>query len=354
MKISYKNYLQYLDRNNTEILNSIKSFYYTFGYIVLSDAITESDVELLKTRVLLMSKALLPQNSRNQAIINKTVIMHKALEGDPQLIKWFAHNNMYLSIIKHLLGDNAAFFNSDANIFIHGASWHRDVGTCLPTVKFLTYLQDSNHRSGAGDFAVIPGSHWVTDAYSSYLNANGSWPSGPPFSHNYYGYVDNSQLRKSRRVYDGSQFPFHTIHIRKGDVVLFDNRLYHTTYLHPKSIFSFFNRKNFKRLNFSALFIANPVDLNPNCWLLDKVPFDKVRNELDDFYKIISNFEDCRYHKNLRDTKMYPELEPHLYFSKYGYTDQAENVFDSSGAQFNAQEKLRRWFISKDALDILK
>lgn len=353
MKITYQDFISYIQNNDSQNLNKIRNFYYTFGYLILADGISNAEIELLRNRVLSMSEKLLDKDSRNRPIVDKTIIMHKALEGDADTLDWFVNQNQYLRIIRFLLGDNAAFFCSDANLFIHAASWHRDVATFLPTLKFLVYLQDSNHANGAGDFAVIPGSHWVTDAYSSYLNANGSWPSGTPFSHNYYGYFDNSMLRKFRRRYDGSEFPFHTIKVRKNDVILFDNRLYHTTYIHPVSKIPFFRKKKFTRLNFSALFIANPMDLSPDSWLHERLPQSEVRDELDNFYQLISNFEDCRYHINLKDTSRYEGFRQHLYFGKYGYTSEAENIFNSAGAQNDLEVDLKKRFISPKKLNIL-
>lgn len=352
MKITYKDFISYIDKNDSLNLNKIRNFYYTFGYLILADGISNAEIELLRNRVLSMSEKLLEKDSRNRLIVDKTVIMHKALEGDAETLEWFVNHNQYLKIVRFLLGDNAAFFCSDANIFIHSASWHRDVATFLPTLKFNVYLQDSNHDNGAGDFAVIPGSHWVTDAYSSYLNANGSWPSGTPFSHNYYGYLDNSMLRKFRRQHDGSEFPFHTIKVRKNDVILFDNRLYHTTYVHPVSKIPFFQKKKYTRINFSALFIANPKDLLPDSWLHERLSQPEIQNELDNFYQLISNFEDCKYHINLSDVSKYNDFRQHLYFSKYGYTAKDENLFNSAGAQNNLEADLKKRFIHPEKLNI--
>lgn len=349
MKIGYKTIVDMIKSAEESQLKKIKSFYYTFGYIILSDAVSDDEIDSLRRRVTTMAEGLAPKDSRGRPEIKKTVIMHKALEGDTATLEWFINKKEYIRIIRYLLGESSVFFNSDANVFVHASSWHRDVGTILPTLKFLVYLQDSQ-KNGAGDFALIPGSQWVTDTYSSYLNANGSWPTGVPFSHNYHNVQDNTTRRASGRVHDGGQFPFHTIKVKKNDVILFDSRLYHTTYAHDKSRFSIFKNKNFHRLNLSALFIANPVDLNRNSMLRSRLATDSTGSELDSFFNTIMNFEDCRYHANLKDVSAYPEFEKSLYFSKFGFTDQGETIFDSAGTQKDAEKDLRKWFIPTDKL----
>jgi ectoine hydroxylase-related dioxygenase (phytanoyl-CoA dioxygenase family) len=354
MKVSYVNIIKYIESKDKDNLLKISNFYNTFGYLILENGIKDEEINLLRNRVFDMANSALLGSGESVSDINKTLIMHKALEGSQECLNWFLLKNNYIKIIRLLLGEHAAFFNSDANIFVHESSWHRDVGTILPTLKFLVYLQDSDRSSGGGDFAVIPGSHWVSDVYSSHLNENGSWPTGTPFSHNYYGYIDNTKRSKLRRKYDGSQFPFHTIKVKKNDIVLFDSRLYHTTYLHPASRFPFFWKKNFIRLNFTSFFIANPQDISSNSWLSKKMETSNIGNELDDFYRLISIFEDCRYHSNLKNIDRYLDFGKNLYYGKYGYTDESVCIFNSAGAQNDLDSHLRKWFIPSESLDVFK
>lgn len=137
MKITYQDFISYIDKGDLQNLNKIRNFYYTFGYLILADGISNTEIDLLKSRVLSMSEKLLEKDSRNRPIVNKTVIMHKALEGDAGTLEWFVNQNQYLRIVRFLLGENAAFF---VLMQIYLFMRHHGTGMLLRCYQPLSFL----------------------------------------------------------------------------------------------------------------------------------------------------------------------------------------------------------------------
>ncbi len=320
-------------------LTQIRNFYHTFGYLIISNSISDNAINLLRHKILNLALPFLDSDVNNRRVLNRNFIFHKVLESNTDVLDWFL-NESYLKIAKFLLGENMALFNSDANIFLRGAKFHRDHASVLPSLKILSYLQNSESINNSGDLLVIPGSHHVTDQYSSYLTANSSWPSGQSFQENFNNISDNSLLPLSQRIFDGSQFPSHQIKVNKNDLIFFDNRLLHTTIDHFSP---------FVRMNFSVFFIANPIDINETFFIKNS-PNSTVNNELDEFFDIISKHEDCRYHNNLSLDKYTSLLRNNLYFSKFGYTNEEPNIYPSGTSQLQSRNFHLRQFISQDLL----
>ena len=338
MKISYNEIISLLETNHPTLI-SIRNFYHTFGYITISNAISDDTLNLIKQKIINLATPYLKKDINNNHILDRNFIFHKVLETNTDLLDWFLKES-YLKIGKFLLGDNMVFFNSDANIFLRGARFHRDHASILPSLKILSYLQDSENENGSGDLFLIPGSHLVSDQYSSYLTANSSWPIGDSFQSNFNNIIDNSLIKSNERIFDGSQFPAHQIKINKNDLIFFDNRILHTTVDHFKP---------FARLNFSVFFLANPIDFAQNKYINNFLN-SKNSNELDDFFLEISKHENCSYHSNLNIPKYKSQLENNLYFSKYGFFEDSAKIFPSAQSQIDGQLFHTRNFIFKKDL----
>ena len=338
MKISYNEIINLFQQNHSSLQN-LRNFYHTFGYIIISDAVSDDTLSLIKKKIINLATPHLKKDINNNHILDRNFIFHKVLETNTDLLDWFL-NESYLQIGKFLLGENMVFFNSDANIFLRGARFHRDHASTLPSLKILSYLQDSEMENGSGDLYLIPGSHLVSDQFSSYLTANSSWPVGNSFQSNFNNIVDNSLIKSNERIFDGSQFPAHQIKINKNDLIFFDNRILHTTVDHFKP---------FARLNFSVFFLANPIDIPQNKYINSFLNI-KNSNELDEFFLEISKHENCSYHSNLNIPKYKTQLENNLYFSKFGFSEDQAKIFPSAQSQIESQSFHSRNFISNKDL----
>lgn len=327
-----------IDKDNLLAQNTIK-FYKTFGYLVIKNAVDEHGLELMTKTILEAAKKLYP-TINGKVNIDRSKVFHSVFESNNLILEWFVEKK-YINFLKVLLGENSAYFNSDANIFLHGGSWHRDHSSYLPSLKMLFYLQDSL-ENGSGDLVIIPGSHNVCDEYSSMLNRYGSWPTGiNSFEKNFNGIVNNNRLCDENKDENLIDFPMQQIKVKKNDLIIFDNRLYHTVVKEANTLQL--------RLNYSLAFLQNPIDIKNENYLWNQ--HENLKNELDVFFEEISKNEDCRYHENLRDIEKWPTLKNHLYFRKYGYQNDGVTQYNSMGAQTVMKNFHERPFKKNKQLD---
>ena len=307
-----------LDKNNLIAQNAVK-FYKTFGYLVIKNAVDEYGLEIMTKTVLEAAKKVYP-TSDGKININGSKIFHNLFESNRLILEWFVKRK-YINFLKVLLGENSTYFNSDANIFLHGGSWHRDHSSYLPSLKMIFYLQDSLDN-GSGDLAIIPGSHNVCDEYSSMLKRYGSWPTHVnSFEKNFNGVVNNITLCDQKKDENLINFPMQQLKVKKNDLILFDNRIYHTVVKESNALHL--------RLNYSLAFLQNPVDIPKNNYLWEENK--NLNNELDVFFEEILKAEDCRYHENFKNIEEWPTLKNHLYFRKYGYQNDGVTQYNSMG-----------------------
>lgn len=298
MKVAFSQIADFL-KDDTPELNAIRQFFHTFGYLVLTEALKDSEIDYLKTRVIKAALALgaLEPGDQGALRVKRSIVMHRIFESDPYCLEWFAARPEF-RLLFALIGPSPRFLCSDANIFTSGAAWHRDHAPALPCLKFLYYFQNPLD-DGSGDFWVLPGTHHVNDLYSNLMQSQCSWPTGKTrnLDKGYIFLKDNSQVSRLTSSEDGSQLPAVRLRVTKNDLVIIDNRILHTTTRHlVPSV----------RVNMSLAFVAQPISD-----LCDKVkivhPNLNLAKEFDD---LIQTYRSQRfaYHINLVKSSAWSRL----------------------------------------------
>lgn len=125
-----------------------------------------------------------------------------------------------------LLGENFLYKGSDANEFLGSSPWHRDYLIRTRACKMLIYLDETQEHTGA--LRVIPGTHFVDDAFSQMLGAALTWPEAPHLG----GFDEKSMLPpfNNPTVFGENKFlPQTVISTKPGDAIVFNHNIIHCT-----------------------------------------------------------------------------------------------------------------------------
>lgn len=166
------------NRLTPQLLPQIANLWHTFGYFTLSGIISKkTQAELLQ----LSEVIYMQRRSKSMAELPDT---QGAFEGaiweEFPSISGHLLTQAALDLIQSLLGSQWLYLGSDLSIFAKTGTqaWHRDWNLSLPILKLGYYVTQGKIRKG-GEFRIIPGSHRISDSYTSQLNRALAWPSVP-------------------------------------------------------------------------------------------------------------------------------------------------------------------------------
>lgn len=178
------------------------------------------------------------------------------------------------SIYRYFAGERFLYLGSDGSHFITTSfPWHRDWYTQMPIMKFNYYFNKLPFFWGR--FKVIPGSNFTSDHYARLLQKSMAWPMqnklpGGLAENEFLPQIENprnSPLRAMARrwkVRFGLAKPLPTvphvsIRLRRGDIVIFDQRLIHCVES---------NFPSFSRRLLTMLLSKNAFDFSDDHYLL--------------------------------------------------------------------------------------
>jgi hypothetical protein len=200
---------------------SLRRGFEMFGYVKLeglfnskqiATLIREFDAVVLnKTGVSLQSTDICPK-----ALINTL----NELPSLPEIIQ----KSELMPVLFGLFGEDFKIIGSDLSMFRNPSSLHRDSYSEFFCPKIAIYLQSSNSITG-GQLVVIPGSHRKDEAFSEDCNAGLSYARSNGYEPSHWTNV----LRKKNSFELSITDPVTKIDIKKGDIVIFDERLVHGT-----------------------------------------------------------------------------------------------------------------------------
>ncbi|MBI2192352.1 MAG: phytanoyl-CoA dioxygenase family protein [Planctomycetes bacterium] len=173
-------------------------FYKTFGYVVLRGFFTPEEVQIIQREV---SHAMTVQYAHKpfDGTARHWTMM---LEEDTPFFASLMEDPRFLTIAKHLYGQDVLGVGTDANRYVGNTGWHRDTATVLQYgVKFAFYLDPVDALTGA--LRVVPSSH---------------------------RYPDDEEFGKLIRGFAVQDVPAQALQSEPGDAVAFDLRTYHASF----------------------------------------------------------------------------------------------------------------------------
>lgn len=317
-----------------------KYFFNTFGYLKIPKVFSSKEISKLKTE---FDKSYIEFFNESmmktflKAILKQETKMLPAFADNVDYIQnLFYEKGLFDKLPEKLLGKDYRYWGSDASLFSYGTAWHRDTATVAKNIKINLYLNSGSENFGA--FRIIPGSHHIGDLYTNYLGKACAWPNvnneGGMSEANLlpknYSPSENFLFKKNlknifKKKYKKIDLPHHVVPFKKGDLIIFDNRLVHSVFAPriPKTrrlitlIFVEYpnNSSDTKKhgvceeLRFLKQHECNQY--NVNCYSDKMINFVKNKN----LEKIIGDFEKIRPQKNLKYSGIH--TDQHLDLKKF-------------------------------------
>jgi ectoine hydroxylase-related dioxygenase (phytanoyl-CoA dioxygenase family) len=197
----------------------------TFGFLVFRQLFSADEMDVISRE----AEEVLADGLGGQPFTGqKRHMVLGFVEQRPRLASLVEDDRIY-DVVADLLGPDLVWITSDGNYYVGDTQWHPDAGGMLPSyhlIKVALYLDPV--RKDSGCLRVIPGSH--REPFHSALK---------PLQ----------QHRGETPVYPfgatGEQIPAYPLESDPGDVVLFNQALWHAS-------FGGGNRRRMFTLNFTA------------------------------------------------------------------------------------------------------
>ncbi len=186
---------------NTEkaiLANHQLTYYKTFGFIVLRGVFNKNELKTINTE---FARGLEAAHRYNPNVESTRQLQWSNLNPDYPFIASLLESSHICGVAEQLIGNDAIPIFSNGNRWVTDTEWHPDTThTSLKGVKIACYLQPVDSETGALRF--IPGSHKnpLTSEISSLIEDI------------------NPKLK---------DIPAHICDSEPGDIIAFDNRLYH-------------------------------------------------------------------------------------------------------------------------------
>jgi ectoine hydroxylase-related dioxygenase (phytanoyl-CoA dioxygenase family) len=183
-----------------------RTFFDTFGFLVLRQAFSPEEIGEISREfeeVLDVDRqGRVFDGQKRQAVL-------AFVEQRAGLTKLVEDDRIYC-VIEELLGSGFVWIGSDGNLYVGDTRWHPDNAETYPRIKVAFYLDRVTKDSGC--LRVIPGSH--RPPLRELLKAQ--WPKDDP-AESPYGV-------------SGSEIPSYPLESEPGDVVVFNQGLWHASY----------------------------------------------------------------------------------------------------------------------------
>lgn len=214
-------------KRQAETLNSYEktldqqaiNFFNTFGFIKLP-GFFKTEIKLISTEFDKLMKAKFGDTSERRNYLYPQFIDNSRVLTDLLLLPRISH------LMSGLLGDDFIYKGSDGNIFSSPTPWHRDYYIRTKSCKMLVYLESNDETNGA--IRMIPGTHFVDDAYSSFLDQALTWPEPPVLG----GFDEKKYFGSGHdpRAFGQNRYiPQTVVTNEPGDAIVFNHNLIHCT-----------------------------------------------------------------------------------------------------------------------------
>jgi hypothetical protein len=197
-------------RHVTMLTSAQESFYDTFGFLFFRQCFSPEEMTAIRSEFDEVIEAAL---NGHPFTGQKRHMVLGCIEQRPRLASLIEDDRIY-SLIDHLLGSDFVWITSDGNYYVGDTQWHPDAGGLLPgyhLIKVAFYLDPV--RKDSGCLRVIPGSH--REPLHSALKPLAKHREDPPMYP--FGLW-------------GDQIPAYPLESDPGDMVLFNQALWHASF----------------------------------------------------------------------------------------------------------------------------
>ena len=200
------------------------NFFNCFGYLHIKNFFELREINKMQKSFDCSYKSFYAK-SKFKILYNSIVkkqghIIPNFIDNNPEILK-ILKNKKIFDIPKLLLGKDTIYWGSDGTLLSHGSPWHRDYATLAKQCKINIYLQ-------SGNFTIIPGSHHILDQYSQLLQKSLYWPNDSiDTGMTKNNFLPRNDTLKNKLFEECKSLPHTTILFKKGDLIIFDNRLIH-------------------------------------------------------------------------------------------------------------------------------
>ena len=269
------------------------NFYNCFGYLHIKNFFELREINKMKKSFDFTYESFFAK-SKIKILYNSIVkkqghLVPNFIDNNPEILK-ILKNKQIFDLPKHLLGKDTIYWGSDGTLLSHGSPWHRDYATLAKQCKINIYLQ-------SGYFTIIPGSHHVLDQYSQLLQKSLFWPNDAIDT----GMTKNNFLPRNdtlnKKLFEECKsLPHTTISFKKGDFIIFDNRLIHCVpfenFPRPRRlitvIFSDFSSTGYKMPSYNTSVSSQKITselIQLKNIEIDKFNVEGISKEMKDFFE---------------------------------------------------------------------
>jgi hypothetical protein len=181
-------------------------FFQTFGFFVWRQAFAPAEINRISQQ---FDEVLAEDRQGREFVGDKRQGVLGFIEQHEDLWQLLEDDRIYLSV-EQLLEPNFVWIGSDGNLYVGDTGWHPDNSASYRRLKVAFYLDPVD--KGTGCLRVIPGSHLpeLADRLTE----------RPP-----RGDADESPYGVG-----GSDIPYFPLESRPGDVVFFNQGVFHASY----------------------------------------------------------------------------------------------------------------------------
>jgi Phytanoyl-CoA dioxygenase (PhyH) len=181
-------------------------FFQTFGFIVWRQAFSSDEASWISRQ---FDDVLAEDRQGREFVGDKRQGVLGFVEQREQLWQLLEDDRIYLTV-EQLLGAGFVWIGSDGNLYVGNTGWHPDNSAAYRRVKVAFYLDPVDKATGC--LRVIPGSQ---------LSGLADRLKGCP---------PRGDADESPYGMDGSDIPYFPLDSRPGDVVFFNQGVYHASY----------------------------------------------------------------------------------------------------------------------------
>jgi hypothetical protein len=210
-----------------------KAYFETFGFIVRRQLFSPEEMAAIADEF----EDVLNEDRHNKPFEGKTRHAVSAFVEKRPLLRQLVEDDRIYEPIRQLLGPDFIWQASDGNLYVGDTAWHRDAGDLelnFTRIKVAVYLDPVGRETGC--LRVIPGSHRAP--LHDDLRPLNYWRKKQVILEGRSTQADLDQFVKEMNIsedeplfgVDPREVPAVPLESRPGDVVFFNQHLYHSAF----------------------------------------------------------------------------------------------------------------------------
>lgn len=210
-----------------------KAHFETFGFIVRRQLLSPEEMAAITAEF----EDVLNEDRQNKAFAGKTRHAVSGFAEKRLLLRQLVEDDRIYLPIEQLLGPDFLWQSSDGNLYVGDTAWHRDAADLelnFKRIKVAVYLDPVGRDTGC--LRVIPGSHRAP--FHDELRPLNYWRKKQVILEGRSTQAELDQFIKEMNITEGellfgiepSDVPCVPLESQPGDVVFFNQHLYHSSF----------------------------------------------------------------------------------------------------------------------------